>query len=322
MKSKINTPSNINPIIAFGVHDSNLRLIERKVGGKIYPMESDIVIEGTEDEIGVVANILRNLFRLSQGNTPISHEEIAILIDESAKSGNYVMDHLASEGLTVSQKGRKIKPRSKGQLEYVRKIMMNDLVFSYGPAGTGKTYLAVALALHYLISGQMKKIILTRPVIEAGESLGFLPGTFEEKIDPYIRPLQDAIRDMLTIEEMKFYTESMVIELAPLAYMRGRTLSNAFVILDEAQNTTSTQMKMFLTRLGENSKMVVTGDISQTDLPNLQQSGLKQAIDIFEDVQEIGFHAFTRKDVVRHDLVKRIIEIYDNIENQEWNQKK
>lgn len=322
MKSKISTPSNINPIIAFGVHDSNLRLIERKVGGKIYPMENDIVIEGSEDEIGIIANTLQNLFRLSRGNTPISHEEITIMINETSKSGNYILDHLASEGLNVSQKGKKIKPRSKGQLDYIRKIMRNDLVFSYGPAGTGKTYLAVASAMHYLITGQIKKVILTRPVIEAGESLGFLPGSLEEKIDPYIRPLQDAIRDMLTVDEVKLYTESFVIEVAPLAYMRGRTLSNAFVILDEAQNTTSTQMKMFLTRLGENSKMVVTGDISQTDLPKVENSGLKQAVGLFKDVEGIAFHAFTPIDVVRHDLVKKIIEIYNSVENQEWQKKK
>lgn len=321
MKVKIPTPSHINPIIAFGVHDSNLRLVERLTGVKIYPAEDHLIVEGDEGAVTTVQNVLRNLFRISKGNIPISHEEVRIMIEESTKRDDYSMDKIFSEGLTVSRRGKKIKPKSANQLEYIKKILQHDMVFAVGPAGTGKTYLAVAVGLHYLLSGTVKKVILTRPVIEAGENLGFLPGTLEEKVDPYIRPLQDAIGDMLSMEEMKNYMSSLVIEVAPLAYMRGRTLANAFVILDEAQNTTPVQMKLFLTRMGENSKMIITGDITQTDLPFGADSGLKQAAEYFDNTEGIAFHYFDRGDVVRHDLVKRIIEIYEKKEAEIWKKK-
>lgn len=321
MKVKIATPSHINPIIAFGVHDSNLRLIERLAEVKIYPSENHLIVEGEDGAVTTTHNVLRNLFRLAKGNIPISHEEVKIMVEESAKISDYSADKILSEGLTVSRRGKKIKAKSANQSEYIKKILNYDMVFSIGPAGTGKTYLAVAVALHYLLSGSIKKIVLTRPVLEAGENLGFLPGTLEEKINPYIRPLQDAIGDMLTPDEIKLYTQTLVIEVAPLAYMRGRTLSNAFVILDEAQNTTPTQMKLFLTRMGEGSKMIITGDVSQTDLPYNTESGLRQAADLFNGVEGIAFHYFDKSDVVRHDLVKRIIEIYEKKEAEQWKKK-
>ncbi len=311
MKISIPIPGSTNQVIAFGVHDTNLRLIERILTVKLYPAAQSIVVEGDEDKCHIAANVLHNLFILSRGNTPVSHNEIKIIIEESSHFSNYSIDNISAEGLIVSKSEARIKPRSARQLEYIKEIMEHDLIFCAGPAGTGKTYLAVAVALHFLITGRCNKIILSRPVIEAGESLGFLPGTLEEKIDPYLRPLFDAIHDMLNPEELRLLTSSQTIELAPLAYMRGRTLSNAFIILDEAQNTSSSQMKMFLTRLGENSKMVVTGDISQVDLPRNTSSGLKEAIDLFGNIEGICVRYFYKEDVVRHGLVKKIIEIYD-----------
>lgn len=311
MRISLPIPSSTNQVLAFGVHDSNLRLIERSLEIKIYPKPQEVIIEGEEGPARIAGNVLHNLFILSRGSTPVSHNEIKILIEESSRLTGYTLDNIAAEGLIVSKSEARIKPRTSRQLEYIRDIMDHDLVFCAGPAGTGKTYLAVAVALHFLITGRCNRIILSRPVIEAGENLGFLPGTLEEKIDPYLRPLFDAIHDMLSPDELKLLTQSQTIELAPLAYMRGRTLANAFIILDEAQNTSPTQMKMFLTRLGEHSKMVITGDISQVDLPRATTSGLKQAISLFKDEKEICIRFFEKEDVVRHGLVKKIIEIYD-----------
>lgn len=316
MKAKHPIPSSVDPLIAFGVHDSNLRLLERVLNIKIIPFlnESTVVIEGNEESMTKAAHVLNNIYLLSKEGQPVSHNEIKMMLEDSEKFDIPGFQKIASEGLIVSKRGNKLKPRNIHQAEYFQKMLANDLVFSIGPAGTGKTYLAVGLALHLLQIGRVRKVILTRPVVEAGENLGFLPGTLEEKIDPYLRPLFDAINDMLTPEEIRRLMESQTIELAPLAYMRGRTLSNAFVILDESQNTTTTQMKMFLTRLGENSKMVVTGDITQIDLPYGKESGLRQCADLFRGVEGIEFMYFDQGDVVRHGLVKKIIEIYDKRE--------
>ena len=311
MKKKVPIPASADQVVAFGVHDTNLRLIERLLPVKMTPGESFVVIEGNDAAVRSAANVLHNLFILSRGNSAISHNEIRILLEESEKISDFSLDNIAADGLLVSQNGKRIKPRNTRQLDYIRQMMDHDLVFCVGPAGTGKTFLAIAAALNALITGRCSRIILTRPVVEAGENLGFLPGTLEEKIDPYLRPLFDALHFMLSAEEAKLYFSTQTIELAPLAYMRGRTLSHAFVILDEAQNTSSTQMKMFLTRLGESSKMVVTGDISQIDLPRHTQSGLTEAFKIFRKVSEIGFTEFHKDDVIRHGLVKKIIAIYE-----------
>ena len=318
MKSKLSVPASINPIIAFGVHDTNLRLLERALGIKIVAISDQLVLEGSDEGITFAGVVIEQLFLLAQGNTPISHEEIKLMIEKANEQPPLTVAQIETDGLIVSRKGKRIRPRTPHQREYVRQIKENDLVFSIGPAGTGKTFMAVAVGLHYLTTGRIQRLILTRPVIEAGESLGFLPGTVEEKVDPYIRPLYDAIYDMLSVEEQKFYSQTQAIEIAPLAYMRGRTLSNAFVILDEAQNTTALQMKMFLTRMGENSKMVVTGDVTQIDLPIGVESGLRQASELFQDIEGIAFMHFQLEDVVRHGLVKKILEIYEKRENEEW----
>ncbi len=318
MTTSILIPDSINPVIAFGVHDTHLRTLEKILSVKLYPRESEVIIEGTQEQLNQSARVLHKLLFLARGETPISHDEIKIIIEDTLKGESLSPELLISKGIRVSKKGTKIKPRNRTQLDYMNKILNHDLTFCVGPAGTGKTYLAVALALNALVCGETQKIILTRPVVEAGENLGFLPGTLEDKIDPYVRPLYDAIYDMLSIDEFQYYSENLTLEVAPLAYMRGRTLNNAYVILDEAQNTSVTQMKMFLTRLGEHSKMIITGDISQIDLPINRKSGLKQAVEIFVGTEGIAFHSFEKEDVVRHGLVKKIIETYEKLEQKEW----
>ncbi len=311
MRLKKDYPSDFDHINVFGVHDSNLRLIERLLEVKIYPQEKTIDLEGKEENITKAFHILDNIFKLSKNKKHITHQEIKLLFEQSEKSGSYETDLLISDGLITSKRGKKLKPKNINQLEYIKKILKSDLTFSIGPAGTGKTYIAVGVGLHLLYKKQVGRLILTRPVVEAGESLGFLPGTLEEKIDPYLRPLFDAIKELLDPEEMRYYIEAQIIEVAPLAYMRGRTLSNSFIILDEAQNTTSMQMKMFLTRLGEDSKMVITGDITQIDLPSGKKSGLKEAGELFREIEEIEFHNFSEEDVIRHGIVKKILDIYE-----------
>jgi phosphate starvation-inducible protein PhoH and related proteins len=317
MKAKRALPASIDPVVAFGVHDSNLRLMERVLGVKMFPVEDGLVIQGKEEAVTRASGVLDHIITLSGNGQPVSHSDIKILMDKGGKPRAHA-ESLKLDGIQVSKRGKKIKPRTLNQAEYVKNMLHHDLVFVAGPAGTGKTFLAVALALHLLHTGRVKKVVLTRPVVEAGESLGFLPGTLEEKIDPYLKPLFDAINDMLSPEEMRSYMDNQVIELAPLAYMRGRTLSNAFVILDEGQNTTGTQMKMFLTRLGENSKMVVTGDITQVDLPKGKLSGLRQAMEIFKGIEGIKIMTFEKQDVVRHGLVQKIIETYEKRVNETW----
>jgi phosphate starvation-inducible PhoH-like protein len=318
MKIKHAFPLNVNPVVAFGVHDSNLRLLERILKVKIFPEENEVIIEGEEENVSKADQLLHTIYQKVQENQSVSHDEIKVLLEGMEKYSDYESSAIRTEGVVISKRGGRLKPRSLHQAHYIGEMLLYDLVFSIGPAGTGKTYLAVGAALHLLLIGRVKKIILTRPVVEAGENLGFLPGTLEEKIDPYLRPLFDAVSEMLSPEELKYLLENQIIELAPLAYMRGRTLSNAFIILDEAQNTTTTQMKLFLTRLGENSKMVVTGDVSQTDLPYGKESGLKQAVEFFQDLEGIRFVYFEKKDALRHGLVKRVLEVYEKREEEAW----
>ncbi len=318
MKIKLDIPPSINPVLAFGVHDSNLRLLERMLQVKINPFDEELIIDGDDDNVTKTSNVLNQIFILARGELPVSRDDIKIMIEEGAERDSYKVEKISAEGLTVSRKGIKIKPKSAHQKDYIQQIMTHDLIFAIGPAGTGKTYIAIGMALHLFITGRVKKIILTRPVVEAGESLGFLPGTLEEKIDPYIRPLFDAIKEMTGPDELKFYLENQTIELAPLAYMRGRTLSNAFIILDEAQNTTTMQMKMCLTRMGENSKMIVTGDITQIDLSYGKESGLKQAQELFQKLEGVKFIYFDQSDIKRHGLVRKILEIYEKRENYSW----
>jgi phosphate starvation-inducible protein PhoH and related proteins len=273
-----------------------------------------IIIKGTASEILQIEEILTSLIdhyhefgRVTQENvrSRIGREEEALL--------PMAPTTIVEDVLLYGTRGNPIKPKTVNQQRLVQLIKENDLVFALGPAGTGKTFISVALAVKALKDREVKKIIITRPAVEAGENLGFLPGDLKEKIDPYLRPIYDALNDMITFEKLRYYMEREIIEIAPLAYMRGRTLNNAFILLDEAQNTTPMQMKMFLTRMGPESKMVVTGDSTQIDLPHNQKSGLKEAENILRGVKGIGFVELSEKDVVRHKLVRDIIEAYQRI---------
>lgn len=300
-------PSTVDPINFCGVHDSNLRCLERDKELKITPnQDGSFLLLGNPKDVYYTKKIMEQMIRLSSGKILITHDDIKIISENIDKDTQYIS---SGQGLAISKR-KHIKPKTTHQDEYIQKILMNDLVFGIGPAGTGKTFLAVAAALHEFYNGTVNKIILARPVVEADESLGFLPGSMEEKLDPYVRPLYDAIHDMISVKEFEKMLAEKKIELAPLAYMRGRTLSNAFVILDEAQNTTPNQMKMFLTRLGENSKMVIAGDITQIDLKN-GKSGLIEALSVLKNIKEIAVHYFDGQDVVRHGLVQRIINAYE-----------
>lgn len=278
---------------------------------RIVSRGDQIIVKGTASEVEQIEEILKELIdhyhefgRVTQQNvlTRVGREEEAMLPETPTV--------VAEDVLLYGTRGNPIKPKSVNQQKLVQLIRDNDLVFALGPAGTGKTYISVALAVKALKDRHVKKIIITRPAVEAGENLGFLPGDLKEKIDPYLRPIYDALNDMIPFEKLRYYMEREVIEIAPLAYMRGRTLNNAFILLDEAQNTTPMQMKMFLTRMGPESKMVVTGDATQVDLPHNQKSGLAEATRILEGTKGIGFVELNEKDVVRHKLVRDIIEAY------------
>lgn len=298
--------------ILFGAHSANLAAIEHALSVTITTRGADAEIHGAPDDVEHAERVLMLLYERLQRGAEVGAEEVdAALRMVTAPKGN-----AADMNLEVHTKKRVISPRSANQAEYLRAIDRSELVFGFGPAGTGKTYLAVAKAVERLVSGQVERIILSRPAVEAGEQLGFLPGDMKEKVDPYLRPLYDALHDMLPGEQVNKRMEAGDIEVAPLAFMRGRTLSNAFVILDEAQNTTAVQMKMFLTRLGENSRMVVTGDLSQVDLPRGTRSGLRDAREILRGVKGVEFMEFGPSDVIRHKIVTRIVEAYDRAESR------
>ncbi|WP_430785190.1 PhoH family protein [Virgibacillus flavescens] len=295
----------------FGTNDKNLKQIEDKLDVSIVTRGEKVSVSGTEESIGLAQEILLSLLTIIQKGLTIAERDVVYAI-ELAKEGKInQFETLFEDEITKNVKGKPIRVKTLGQKKYIAAIKTNDLVFGIGPAGTGKTYLAVVMAVHALKNGMVKKIILTRPAVEAGESLGFLPGDLKEKVDPYLRPLYDALHDVLGVEQTVRLIERETIEIAPLAYMRGRTLDDAFVILDEAQNTTPAQMKMFLTRLGFGSKMVVTGDVTQVDLPKGVNSGLRSADQLLTSVKGIKFIHLTGTDVVRHPLVQRIIEAYD-----------
>src|SRR5436190_3470050 len=288
----------------YGVHDRNLARIEQLANVQLRARANQVEITGETDDVAAAHKALTSLYeRLKRGLTvEMADVDAAIRFARSGVAGE-------EEGIRTRK--RTINARSPGQREYLEALRERDMVFALGPAGSGKTYLAVAQGVSLLLGGKVERIVLSRPAVEAGERLGFLPGDMKEKIDPYLRPLYDALHDMLPAEQIANRLESGEIEIAPLAFMRGRTLAHCYVILDEAQNTTPMQMRMFLTRLGEGSRMVVTGDPSQTDLPGGQRSGLSDAVDTLEDVNGIRFVRLTSKDVVRHELVTRIVEAYD-----------
>ncbi|AKS38956.1 phosphate starvation protein PhoH [Anoxybacillus gonensis] len=296
----------------FGTHDVHLKRIEQELGVSIVTRGESLSVSGNKQHIELVDELLRHLLLVIRKGIVISERDVLYAL-KMAKNGtiSYFIE-LYNEEIGKNAKGKAIRVKTLGQRQYVSAIQRHDLIFGIGPAGTGKTYLAVVMAVQALKNGQVKRIILTRPAVEAGENLGFLPGDLKEKVDPYLRPLYDALHDVLGHEHTQRLIERGAIEIAPLAYMRGRTLDDAFVILDEAQNTTPSQMKMFLTRLGFGSKMVITGDISQVDLPKGVRSGLAIAKDILTNVSGISFVFLEQADVVRHPLVGKIIAAYED----------
>jgi phosphate starvation-inducible protein PhoH and related proteins len=297
-------------ISLFGNADMNLKLIEQELGVTIVTRGESVGISGPEDRVEMAQAVLVNLLAVIRKGISISQREAVYAIQMAEKGTLEYFRDLYDEEISKNVKGKSIRVKTLGQRHYVNAIKSRDLVFGIGPAGTGKTYLAVVMAVTALKNGTVSKIILTRPAVEAGESLGFLPGDLKEKVDPYLRPLYDALHDILGTEHTLRLIERGTIEIAPLAYMRGRTLDEAFVILDEAQNTTQAQMKMFLTRLGFGSKMIITGDTSQIDLPKGAKSGLVEAEKILTNVSGISFIHLEQADVVRHPLVGKIIEAY------------
>jgi len=295
----------------FGSGDDHARLIKEAFGVEMVARQEAVVLFGPAQSIHMAARVVEGLLAEKEKQEPLTLQKVTYLISLAKDNEVKGMEVFAGETVYMTAKGKMIKSKTLGQAHYVRTMQKKDLTFGIGPAGTGKTYLAVAMAVKAFGNRDVDKIILTRPAIEAGESLGFLPGDLKDKIDPYLRPLYDAMFDILGVDKFQKYMERGLIEVAPLAYMRGRTLDHAFVILDEAQNTTREQMKMFLTRLGIGSRAVITGDITQIDLPRGKSSGLVEALEVVSGIPEIGFVYLNEKDVVRHNLVQKIIKAYE-----------
>ena len=302
-----------------GTFDENISLIMRDIGVLIRVSGVNFVVSGEEDKVNQAYSVLESLIALSDSVDSIDKGRVSYCIELSKEGKAHDITKLSSGTVAITSRGKPIKCKTVGQQKYVDAIKTNSIAFGIGPAGTGKTYLAVCLAVQAFKQKQVDKIILTRPAVEAGEKLGFLPGDLQTKVDPYLRPLYDALQEMLGLETYTKLMERGTIEIAPLAYMRGRTLSNAFVILDEAQNTTREQMKMFLTRLGDGSKMVITGDITQIDLPEGKRSGLQHAVGVLKDVEGIEVITLSDKDVVRNPLVMSIVKAYEKSEENKNN---
>jgi len=306
-----------------GINDENLNLIKDNFESTIVLRGDTIFLKGETTEIQTIEKVINELVFLQNRKGKISSGDVKLVLDlidspeDKSEKIKEKFDYSQNEikDIILFKKNDFIKPRTANQLEYMKMVKENDIVFAIGPAGTGKTYLAVAFAVASLKNKEVNRIVLTRPAVEAGENLGFLPGDLSEKVDPYLRPLYDALGDMIPMEKLESYVEKKIIEVIPLAYMRGRTINNAFVILDEAQNSTTLQMKMFLTRLGPNSKAIITGDITQIDLPRRDLSGLVQIQEILRNVKDIAFLYFDKSDVVRHKLVKDIIDAYEKFQN-------
>ena len=300
----------------FNNDSRNLKILEEQLGVKATSREGWIKLEGTDEAVHRAKQLFQFLENTVKSGLPVRSREFAHALNVMNNDGAEALESLASEKIQTSVRKATVAPKTVGQKKYIEAIRQNDVTFGIGPAGTGKTYLAVAMAVAALVEEKVSRIILTRPAVEAGEALGFLPGDLYEKISPYLRPLQDALYDMLPAEEIQKHTERGSIEIAPLAYMRGRTLNNAFIILDEAQNSTTEQMLMFLTRLGQQSRAVITGDPTQIDLPQKKRSGLLEAWRVLRNVEGIGIVEFHRRDVVRHPLVQRIIAAYEEHRGQ------
>ncbi len=316
MKKNIELRPNLETL--FGTRDENLHLLEDGLNVTVELKPNSIQIDGSADDVARVEQVFNDFDYLRAHGQQVFNGELTSMLRVLVSDPSVTLRQLAEAGKqrSVGNK-RQVQPKSVNQRQYLEAIEQSDMVFGIGPAGTGKTYLAVAMAISALVSKKVARIILARPAVEAGERLGFLPGTLQEKVDPYLRPLYDALYDLLEPEKVDRFLEKNVIEIAPIAFMRGRTLNDSFVILDEAQNTTSEQMKMFVTRLGFNSKAVITGDITQIDLPNPSRSGLIEAMNVLQGVEGIRFQMFTEVDVVRHHLVQRIIRAYEDFRSRD-----
>lgn len=301
----------------FGSFDENVKLIEHEYGVSIISRGADLKVVGDAENVSKAVRALNSLLVLIGKGESLSDQNVRYVISLVNEGNEDKLNTMTSDSICITSKGRTVKPKTLGQKKYCEAIRSNTITFGVGPAGTGKTYLAVAMAVTAFRAKEVNRIILTRPAVEAGEKLGFLPGDLQSKVDPYLRPLYDALFDTLGAENFQRYQERGAIEVAPLAYMRGRTLDDSFIILDEAQNTTPEQMKMFLTRLGFRSKMVITGDATQIDLPDGKKSGLKKVMHILRDVDDISICKFNQKDVVRHKLVQDIVNAYEKYEREE-----
>lgn len=300
-----------------GERDANLRMIEDELDVVIVPRDDRLQIYGDSDRARTAAELLDNCVQAIRGGHVPSQHDISCALRTTVEECADASEALLSEAVMVTHRGKPIRPKTPAQAHYVRALRDSDLTFCIGPAGTGKTFLAMAAATAALKSGQVNRLVLSRPIVEAGESLGFLPGDMLDKVDPYLRPLYDALHDIIGMDRTRRLTEHGTIEVVPLAYMRGRTINDAFMILDEAQNCSAGQMKMFLTRMGFGSRMAVTGDITQSDLPSGQPSGLRHALGVLGEVEGVRVCRLTQNDIVRHDLVQRIVRAYDAVEERE-----
>ncbi|MGI6490833.1 MAG: PhoH family protein [Peptococcaceae bacterium] len=295
----------------FGDKDIHLDQLEKALEVRIVARGQEVTVSGDRERVEQALEVLNQMQKFCSAGNRLHHQEIGYAIKAAQSGTKHALESLATDVALVTQRGKQIKPKTIGQKKYIETIKKHDIVFAIGPAGSGKTYLAVVMAIKALRNKDVERLVLTRPAVEAGEKLGFLPGDLQEKINPYLRPLYDSLYDVLGVDNTQKYLEKNIIEIAPLAYMRGRTLDDSFIILDEAQNTTPEQMKMFLTRLGFGSKAVITGDITQTDLPRGQVSGLTNALSILKDIKGLGIHTMTGDDIVRHPLVEEIIKAYE-----------
>lgn len=315
MVEKVITLENISLVDFLGVDNKNIKEVSASFPKtKIISRGNEIRIQGSGTELLRVNELFNSLINHYNKFGKVTSGNVKTYIEQ----GNVAMEMHLEDVLIYGTRGAAIKPKTSNQKKFVEAVKENDIVFAIGPAGTGKTYIAVASAVKALKNKEIKRIIITRPAVEAGENLGFLPGDLQEKIDPYLRPVYDALDDMIPSEKLKYYRENRIIEIAPLAYMRGRTLNNAFILLDEAQNTTPVQLKMFLTRLGQSSKLIINGDRTQVDLRANQKSGLDDAMEVLKNVKGIGFIELSHKDVVRHQIVKDIIKAYDKSSGKRW----
>ncbi len=314
MEQRISLERMEQAVNIFGSFDENIRLLEKEFNVAVTNRDGELRINGEAEDVMHAAKAMQAMLTLSSRGEALGEQNVRYIVDMVRAGREEQISQLAGDVLCISAKGRPVKPKTLGQKEYIQSVLKNTVTIGVGPAGTGKTYLAVAAAVQAFREKQVNRIILTRPAVEAGERLGFLPGDLQSKVDPYLRPLYDALFDMLGAETYQKYLERGSIEVAPLAYMRGRTLDDSFIILDEAQNTSREQMKMFLTRLGFGSKIVITGDVTQIDLPDGKPSGLREAMRVLKNVEGIGICELTNADVVRHVMVQRIVKAYEEYE--------